>query len=250
MRIPNLNHDTVTVMELTSENSKAKALLALALLVPVPTIGVALAMIFESTRGTPLGMGAYAASKIWILVLPLLWLWFADRGRVGFSPARQGGLMMGVALGAIIGAAIVGGYFVFAPLIDGSAMREAANRNGIGTPGSYLALVAYLAVFNSLLEEYVWRWFVFRKCEIVMGGIPAVIGSALFFSVHHFFALLPQAGLKVALLGTLGVFIGGGVWSWCYLRYRSIWPGYLSHVIADVAVFVVGWMILFGGGRV
>ena len=44
---------------------------------------------------------------------------------------------------------------------------------------------------------------------------------------------------------TLGVFLGGCAWSWLYLRYRSIWPGYISHIIADIAVFGVGWMILF-----
>jgi membrane protease YdiL (CAAX protease family) len=41
------------------------------------------------------------------------------------------------------------------------------------------------------------------------------------------------------------VFIGGCVWSWCFLRFRSIWPGYVSHVIVDVAVFAVGYLILF-----
>jgi membrane protease YdiL (CAAX protease family) len=42
------------------------------------------------------------------------------------------------------------------------------------------------------------------------------------------------------------VFTGGAIWSWLYVRYRSIWPGYLSHAIVDVAVFAVGWWIIFG----
>jgi membrane protease YdiL (CAAX protease family) len=41
------------------------------------------------------------------------------------------------------------------------------------------------------------------------------------------------------------VFIGGVAWSWCFLRFRSILPGYLSHVIVDIAVLVVGWVLLF-----
>jgi membrane protease YdiL (CAAX protease family) len=36
------------------------------------------------------------------------------------------------------------------------------------------------------------------------------------------------------------------MWSWLYLRYRSVWPCYVSHAIVDIAVFVVGWLIIFG----
>ena len=69
--------------------------------------------------------------------------------------------------------------------------------------------------------------------------------SALLFTLHHIVALRAQAGWDVTLLASLGVFLGGCAWSWLYLRYRSIWPGYVSHVLADVAVFAVGWVILF-----
>ena len=46
--------------------------------------------------------------------------------------------------------------------------------------------------------------------------------------------------------GFRGIFIGGTVWSGLYLRYRSIWPGYASHAIVDVAVFGIGWWVIFG----
>ena len=46
--------------------------------------------------------------------------------------------------------------------------------------------------------------------------------------------------------GSAGVFAGGVAWSWLYVRYGSIWPGYLSHAIVDVAVFGAGAALLFG----
>ena len=42
------------------------------------------------------------------------------------------------------------------------------------------------------------------------------------------------------------LFAGGVAWSWLYVRYGSIWPGYLSHAIVDVAVFGTGAALLFG----
>jgi hypothetical protein len=47
-------------------------------------------------------------------------------------------------------------------------------------------------------------------------------------------------------VASTGVFIGGVIWAWLYSRYRSIWPGWISHVLADIAVFGVGWWLLFG----
>jgi membrane protease YdiL (CAAX protease family) len=222
------------------------ALLALLLLVPAPSLGVFFAMVFEPTRGAVGAQIFYGLMKLWIIALPALWMIVVDRQRPGVSPARHGGLGVGALLGLIIAAVVMTTYFLVGDsLIDATAMREAAVQNGIGTPIRYLALTIPLALFNALIEEYVWRWFVFRKCEALVGGRAAVVVSALFFTLHHVLALVAQTSLTVTALATLGVFIGGCAWSWCYLKYRSIWPGYVSHVIVDLAVFTVGWLILF-----
>ena len=55
-------------------------------------------------------------------------------------------------------------------------------------------LAAYLTLLNSLLEEYVWRWFVFRRAEELLSGRRAVVLAALLFTVHHSVALRLQFG--------------------------------------------------------
>jgi membrane protease YdiL (CAAX protease family) len=75
-----------------------------------------------------------------------------------------------------------------------------------------------------------------------------VVAAALAFTAHHVIALAAQFNWGVTLLGSLGVFSGGAAWSWLYLRYRSIWPGYISHAMVDVAIFVIGYGLIFGGG--
>ena len=61
-------------------------------------------------------------------------------------------------------------------------------------------------------------------------------------------ALAGQFNWGITLLASLGVIIGGASWSWLYLRYRSIWPGYVSHAIVDVPIFVIGYRLIFGRG--
>ena len=228
------------------DTTRKKALLALCLLVPAPTFGVVMSMIFPQTRGTALGQGIYMLCKVWLLALPLIWLKWVDRRPISFSPLQNGGMGMGLLSGIVIFAGIYGAWLLFGQaLIEPQSLKEQVAANGIGTPVRYLLLAGYLTIINALLEEYVWRWFVFKKFEELTGGAFAVLGSALCFTLHHVVALKAQMGWNITILGSLGVCVGGLTWSWLYHRYRSIWPGYLSHVLADAAIFLAGWQILF-----
>ena len=223
---------------------RTSSILALLCLVPAPSIGVILAM---HILPGPVGQAVFGVTKTWILVLPLAWTVLADRERPRFSRIQTRGLGVGLVLGLFISAVIVGAYIlVGAHWIDVPLMREQVSEIGLGDPRVYFAAAAYWCLINALLEEYVWRWFVFRKCEVLVAPIAAVLLAALFFTLHHAIALIAFVDWRVTLISSTGVFIGGAIWSWCYLRYRCIWPGYASHVIVDVAVFSIGAWILFG----
>lgn len=222
---------------------KTKAWVALALLLPVPTLGVLFAMRWYPD--TAIGIGAWIFSKAWILLLPLFWHVVVDREKIKVSKPGPG-LGVGAVSGLVIMAIIFAAYFFFARhIIDFERMKTMAAEVGLDSLPRYLLGVLYWCTLNSILEEYVWRWFVFRQFEKVIGGRAAVVASGFGFTVHHFFALTLYFGLGLNLLACLGIFIGGTLWSFLYLRYRSIWPCYLSHAIVDVAVFVVGYVLFF-----
>ena len=229
--------------------SRRSAATALLLLVPAPTVGV---LVSIGLMPGVVGQVVYFAAKVWLFALPAVWWRWVQRGKWSWSPPRRGGFGVGAALGIAISLVILLAYWTVGQwVIDVEAVRAAAARNDLNEPARYLALVAYLIFVNSVLEEYVWRWFVFRQFEAVLGaarhtGTAAVLLAAAAFTLHHFVALKLQFGWLVSALGALGVFIGGATWSWLYLRYRSVWPAYLSHAIVDVAVFLVGWWLLFG----
>src|SRR5262245_38234963 len=189
--------------------TKVLALAALLLLLPMPSLGDWFAMVWEPTRGTPVGWAIYCLSKAWVIGLPILWLLFVEKGKLSLSPARRGGLATGVILGIAMALAIIATYFVAGHLIDFEAMRHANAANGLTAPLGYVVLVVPLALMNSLMEEYVWRWFVFRKCETLLGGVPAVFLSGILFAVHHVVALAAQTNWHIVLLGSAGVFLAG-----------------------------------------
>ena len=153
---------------------------------------------------------------------------------------------MAVVSGLVIMVGVFGAYWLLGRhWIDADRVRTVAQQNGIGSVQIYLAMVVYWITVNSLLEEYVWRWFVVRQCEALMAPLAAVLCSAAFFTAHHVVALKVQFDWRVTVLASLGVFIGGAVWSWLYVRYRSVWVCYVSHAIVDVPIFVIGWWLIF-----
>ncbi len=222
-------------------------------------------MSVDATQGTWVGQGAYALGKLWIVTLPLAWLLWVDRGRISWSPLRRSGLLsglvLGLALGLVLSAGIVAVSLLLGPggalseilgqaLIRPDQVRARALQVGIGEPLMFLAFAAYLILVNSLVEEYVWRWFVFRKCEALLPAGrsgAAVLLAAAFFTLHHVVALRAQFDPLATILASTGVFAGGAIWSWCYRRYQSIWPGYVSHAIVDLALLWIGWRLIFGG---
>lgn len=228
----------------TDHRSRVLALLTLLLLVPAPSVGTLAAMWLWPG---PVGQVVYGACKVWLLAFPLLWLRLVERGPWSWSPPRHGGLAVGTAIGTAIALVIVAGYVtVGRRWIDPNTVRHAAERSGLASAGMYLGLVGYLVLVNSLLEEYVWRWFVYRRCEILLPRGPAVVVAGLLFTVHHVVALRIQFPWRITLLGSAGVWVGGVLLSWLYQRYRSIWPAYACHAVIDVAVLGVGWVLLFG----
>jgi membrane protease YdiL (CAAX protease family) len=147
-----------------------------------------------------------------------------------------------------IAAVIVGAWFLARNCgwIDPEAVRERADMTDLDRPAVYLGGAVFWITANSLMEEYVWRWFVFRQFERLVGGRWAVFLAAFGFTVHHIVALAGQFDWRVTALGSFGVFVGGVVWSWLYRRYQSVWPCWASHAIVDVPIFVIGWFLIFG----
>lgn len=233
----------------TPRSSRPRALLALLLLVPVPSLATAASMFWWP--GTAWGQGLFLAGKAWILLLPVAWLLLVERSQLSWSPPRHGGFKAAILLGLAIAAIIVVAWLLVYRLgwIDPALVARSAAATGLDHRGLYLLGAVYWITANSLMEEYVWRWFVFRQGEKLLGSKGGLAISALGFTAHHVVALAAQFSWPIALLGSLGVCTGGAAWSWLYLRYRSIWPGYLSHAIVDIPIFVIGYWLIFATGR-
>lgn len=237
-----------TLAASTVSPGNRNALLALCLFAPAPSVGVAIALF-----GAPGAVGSllWAFAKLWFLLGPALWFLLKERQPISWSPLapnlRLAGISAGFVTGIVMASTIVAGYWWFGKgQFDPAPMRELLATAGLTSPQRYLMMAAYWTLFNSLVEEYAFRWFLYRQSEQLLSARKAVLLAALIFMVHHSIALSAYVPWQLNLLGSLGVLMAGVIWSVLYARYRSIWPGYISHILADIAVFAIGYDALFG----
>jgi membrane protease YdiL (CAAX protease family) len=225
-------------------NLRVKSAIALLLIVVAASGGIA-ARLYLQDRG---GQTLYVATRVGILVLPIIWYRRVERGRIAFPRPSWRDWQAGTLLGVVMFAIIYGSYvWLGQRWLSPEVVQSGAETVKLLAPRLYLGFAAYFIFINALVEEYIWRWFVGRQCERLVPGLGAVALAALCFTLHHIIALVGFTGSwPVVILGSLGVFMAGAVWSWLYLVYRSLWACYISHLLADVAIALVGWQLLFG----
>ena len=220
------------------------AVIALLLFVPASSIGVTMALLIAPGA---IGNGIFTAAKIWIVILPLLWTWKTNSAVLQFPRFNRQQVKVGIGLGLLMFVAIIVAYWWLGrQWIDLAAIKSKASEVGINSLNLYLAGFFYWSFINSFIEECIWRGFVYSQCAILMNSMVAVIVSAIFFTLHHSIALYGYThNWSVVFLGSLGVFLAGTIWSFCYRIYGSVVPGYISHILADLAIGFVGWQLLF-----
>lgn len=223
--------------------SPLQAAVALLLLVSAASLGIAARLYLQGQGGQVI----FVATRVWILLLPIAWYLRIDRQRLSLPRPTQRELGAGILLGVGMFGVIYGAYVGLGQRwLEPATVQAAAAQVGLLNPAIYLASAVYFTFGNALVEEYIWRWFVYQKCEVLVPGGWAVALAALFFTLHHIIALAGFTGSwGVVILGSVGVFVAGVVWSWCYLTYRSLWACYISHLLADLAIAIVGWQLLF-----
>ena len=226
-------------------NQKYNSLIALILFVPAFSIGVAMSLFIAPGV---IGNSIFTAVKIWAIAFPLFWTLKYDRQKLPLPKFRWREIKVGLGLGIVMfGAIMLAYYLVGQQVIDLTDIRAKARQVGITSPYLYLAGCAYWSFINSLVEELTWRGFVVPKCQIFVSRKSAIILAALFFTTHHSISLYGYThNWLIVFLGSLGVFIAGVVWAWCYSYYKSIVPGYISHILADLAIAFIGYQLLFG----
>jgi hypothetical protein len=90
--------------------------------------------------------------------------------------------------------------------------------------------VLFANFISNFYEEFIFRGAILGLLLTVLGSqrttVAAVVSALLFCQGHLQY--------PPALLAT--VFVAGVLWAWLTIRYKSLWPAWLSHTVADSIV--------------
>ncbi len=144
-----------------------------------------------------------------MFLLPAFWHVFVDKQKVSIAMPQRCGFVASAVLGVVMSLFIFAGYAALGKtLIDPQLIKDMANETGLANPYVYLGGAAYWILINSVLEEYVWRWFVVSRCTALMSNRMAIVVSAFAFTLHHIVAMQVYFNGFVTAVASLGVFIG------------------------------------------
>jgi uncharacterized protein len=224
----------------------SRAAIALAAIVPATSIGA-----LASTVLAPgiIGQTIALCCGLWMVILPIWWHRYLDRQPIDFRLNRRGnGVWVGIILGLGMFGLILASYYAIGRYwLDLADIRARVALMQMNVPLMVFGFGTFQTLVNSFIEEYVWRWFVYQKCEILVGNRLAIWLSAAFFTLHHVVLLVAYCSdLKLVAIGSIAVFCAGVIWARCFAIYRSLLPSYLSHFAADLALQLISWQVLLG----
>ncbi|MCR4312271.1 MAG: CPBP family intramembrane metalloprotease, partial [Candidatus Uhrbacteria bacterium] len=188
----------------------------------------------------------YAATKIVMLGIPLLMVSLGLKlPSFTLKPQLKLSLMYGAGSGLVIGALILTILALFPSISD--VFTEPVVRKiqevGISSIAIYWIAAIGISTVHSFFEEYYWRWYVVKGLETRLSPLASLLLGNFFFACHHYIVLSQFVTLPLTILfGTL-VGIGGCLWSWIYRRTGSLLGGWVSHVLIDLAIFAVGYLL-------
>lgn len=195
------------------------------------------------------------ACKVLQFAFPVLWVCAVERRRLRAAWPSGKGAGHGLLFGLFVGVVILALYF--GVLKSSSLLAEAPGQLraklvaiGVASPSRFLALALFYSLVHSFLEEYYWRWFIFGRVRRGTGMAAAIALSSVAFMAHHVIVigtfLGPDHFWTSTLFFSVCVAAGGAVWAWLYERSGSLLGPWLSHLLVDAAIMLVGYDLLWG----
>jgi len=160
--------------------------------------------------------------------------WRRAWGTCGFR--KPAGLLLGISSGCLLFMVILYGLqLLFSHEVHPLFVRQVLEHWGLQENWLWF-FVFYIIVINSLLEEVLWRGFVLERLLMGTAKRKALVLSSFFYSFYHFILGSALFGVKWGLLVTVLVFAVGVFWGWMKLHHQTVYPTWISHMLADAGI--------------
>ncbi len=198
---------------------------------------------FVALEGTHLSQIIYTLTKILIIVWPIYWI--LKKQKLTVTKNHKYSILSGVLSGLAIATLILSIFTAFFGYFSQFADEIIMKIHDFGIGQYYILFALFLSIAHSGIEEYYWRWFIFKGLQIRFKPLTAAIISSIGFASHHFIILSQFFNAWITITFGLAVFIGGLVWCFIYHKTNSSLGNWISHIFVDLAIMTIGYILIF-----
>ena len=213
-----------------------------------PTVLTFAYFVWLADRSAGVQQSVYSVGKMLQFAFPAIWVYFVLKRKPSWPRWDRRGIRLGLAFGVLVVVGMLALYFGWlkpAGHLVGleETVKDKVSDLGLMSVWKYVAVGVFYSLVHSFLEEYYWRWFVFAQLRRRVSLPWAIAISSLGFMTHHVILLGTFFGWTspLAYLCSAGVAIGGGVWAWIYDRSGSLLGPWVSHMLVDAGIFLIGY---------
>lgn len=141
-------------------------------------------------------------------------------------------------------AVIMIAFFALRKFIDFSSVTESLTADAGVTRENFIFVALYIALVNSLLEEFFFRGFCFFGM-LPLGAPFAYIASALLFSAYHVAFMDGWLSPVIFALALLGMALGGCIFAFLNHKTESLLPSWLVHMASNLATNLIGIIMFY-----
>lgn len=134
-------------------------------------------------------------------------------------------------------------YYFLGNLISWSDISESLTIRGV-TSNTFIFIFLYIMFWNSLIEEYFFRWIIFNLFQKSHNFFAYLI-SSLMFALYHFAIFWAWFQWIILILAVFGLFIWWLFFAWLYEKTKWIWAAWIFHICADSIILVIWYIELF-----
>ena len=168
---------------------------------------------------------------------------------VGFEPKKPF-LPRGKALvaGGILGCSTLGiillAYFCVGGFLDLSGVVAGLESSAGVTKDNFLFVSTYIALCNSLLEEFFFRCFAFLGLKHAKNRVFAHCFSAAAFSLYHTGMLITMLPPLLSFAAMAALFLCGILFNYLNEKQETIYTSWLVHMGANLGINAIGMFLM------
>ncbi|PIR78463.1 MAG: hypothetical protein COU28_01345 [Candidatus Magasanikbacteria bacterium CG10_big_fil_rev_8_21_14_0_10_36_16] len=146
-------------------------------------------------------------------------------------------------LGLFLAGIYLTSFFIFKNFLDINTITDKLSSLIDINLTNLIFIGLYIIIFNSLLEEYFWRGFLFAKLDKLIKPWQAYLITSIAFSFHHVMFYYNWFNLGFFLLATFGLTVYALIMNYIFKKYQDLFSCWYVHIFADIAQIFIAFKI-------